>query len=145
VVRKLVTNYIKSFYIWANVKHRRQCISSGGPILKTLGAGRKRPTPSSSSGNQLSDDVKKFVPSGPETGNKLHQQFLHMAHVKHRRQCIFSGGPILKTLGAGRKRPTPSSSSGNQLSDDVKKFVPSGPETGNKLHQKFLHMGQCQT
>jgi hypothetical protein len=26
-------------------------------------------------GNQLSDYVKKFVPSGPETGTKLHQTF----------------------------------------------------------------------
>jgi hypothetical protein len=55
------------------------------------------------------------------------------------------GRSHIENVKSWQKRPTPSSSSGNQLSDDVKKFVPSGPETGNKLHQKFLHMGQCQT
>jgi hypothetical protein len=44
----------------------------------------------------------------------------------------------LKTLTARRKRPTPSSFSENQLSDHVTKFVPSGSETGTKLHQKFF-------
>jgi hypothetical protein len=46
-------------------------------------------------------------------------------------------GPILKTLNSGKK-PTPSSSEGNQLSDYVKKVCSKWPETGKNLHQKFF-------
>jgi hypothetical protein len=56
---------------------------------------------------------------------------------------VSSGIGLLKTLKSGKKQPTPSSSSANQLSDYVQKFVPSGPETSKKVHQKFLHKGLC--
>jgi hypothetical protein len=115
---------------------------------------------------------KKFVPSGPETGKKLHQTYCFFAqsraafhrpngegvavvaernekkiqtrHQKVPNSCPAkpsrgsdgfliknksgqkvtlhaSGGPILKSLKSDKKQPTPSSSSGNQLFDYVKK------------------------
>jgi hypothetical protein len=45
---------------------------------------------------------------------------------------------------SGKKQPTPSSSSGNQLSAHVKKFFPSGPETGQKLHQTYCFFAQSR-
>jgi hypothetical protein len=43
-------------------------------------------------------------------------------------------------LDSGRKQPTSSSSSENQLFNYVKMFVPSGPETGKKLHQTYCFL-----
>jgi hypothetical protein len=49
--------------------------ASGGPILNMLKSDNKQPTPSSFSGNQLSEYVENLLSSGPETGKKLHQTY----------------------------------------------------------------------
>jgi hypothetical protein len=50
----------------------------------------------------------------------------------------------IANINRWQKMTTPSSSSENQLSDYVKKFVPSCPETGTKLHKIYCFLAQSR-